>query len=218
MKLKKIRFVLLASALTLGISAAASANGTASANGIIDNNSVKQGQANTLDKGYQLVNGNVYDKYGNLLIVLKNGLTPDGYTLSPDFSVVYGDNTNKTSFSSKLAVTGTEIFNGTKSVPKNTNGNQGVQLGSEFSFTSTEPDLYVEYTSGTVDGVNFSLNNVTTGSVVKWFSNVQVGSSNGQSYKGAYNSSRPNDKFSVKASGQGGSGNLTLLVQTFKSN
>ncbi|MFC3746121.1 hypothetical protein [Paenibacillus sp. GCM10012306] len=217
MKIKKIRVVLLAGVLTLGISAVASANG------IINNNSVKQEQVNTLSKGYQLVNGNVYDKYGNLLIPIKNGLTPDGYTLSPNFSVVYGDNTIEETVSSRVATTGTDIFNGTKGVPKNTNGTKGVskntngtqsvQLGSDFSFTSSEPDFYVEYSSGTIIGVNFSLNNITTGQVVTWFSNVQVGKA--RTFTGVYNPTRPDDKFNVKASGQRGSGNVTLTVKTY---
>ncbi|MFF2908387.1 hypothetical protein [Paenibacillus sp. NPDC057934] len=206
MKLKKISVVLLAGVLTLGISAVASANG------IIPKNSVKQKQVNTLDKGYKLVNGNVYDKYGNLLIVMKNGFTPDGYTLSPNFSVVYGDTTIEDTASSRVAATGTDIFNGTKGVPKNTNETQGVKVGSDFSITSSEPDLYLEYSSGTVDRVNFSLTNITTGQVVTWFSNVQAGKS--RTFTGVYNSSRSGDTFNVKATGQGGSGNVTLTVKT----
>ncbi|MFF2014610.1 hypothetical protein [Paenibacillus sp. NPDC058177] len=206
MKLKKISVILLAGILTLGISAVTSANG------IIHKNSAKPKQVNTLDKGYKVVNGNVYDKYGNLLIAMKNGFTPDGYTLSPNFSVVYGDNTNEETASSLVSSTGTDIFNGTKGVPKNTNETQGVKLGADFSFTGSEPDLYIEYSSGTVDRVNFSLNNITTGQVVTLFSNVQTGKS--RIYSGAYNSSRSGDTFNVKANGQGGSGNVTLTVKT----
>ncbi|MEK8131893.1 hypothetical protein WMW72_28690 [Paenibacillus filicis] len=162
---------------------------------------------NTLDKGYQLVNGDVYDKHGNLLIDMENGFTPDGYTLSPDFSVVYGDYTTEGTVSLRAI----DIFNGTISVPQNTDGTQSVKLGSDFSFTSSEPDFYVEYASGTVAGVNFGLNNMTTGQAVKWFSNVQADKFN--TFTGAYNSSRPGDKFNVKASGQGGSGNVSVTVK-----
>jgi hypothetical protein len=163
----------------------------------------------TLARGYQMINGNVHDKYGNVVIEMKDGLTPDGYTLSSNFSIVYGEamDDNETSISSRT----TDVFSGTKAIAQNVTGTEGTKLGSDFSFTSSEPNFFAKYSSGTISGVNFGLNNVTTSESVAWFSNIGVGEIN--TYYGAYNSLRPNDTFEVKASGQGGSGNVTVLVQ-----
>ena len=43
--------------------------------------------ADTTSRGYQLIDGDVYDLHGNLLIKLYDGLTADGYALDPNFTV-----------------------------------------------------------------------------------------------------------------------------------
>lgn len=164
----------------------------------------------TLSRGYQIVNEVVYDKYGNILFELTDGLTPDGFALSKDFEVIYPeDMSNEPEKPSRLRRT--DIFNSTIYLNKNVNGTEGKQIGSDFKFTSLEKNFYVKYSSGTPSGINVSLNNVTTGSCLKWFSNIQPSKSD--TYTGAYNSSRPNDTYRIIASGQGGSGNATILAR-----
>lgn len=211
MKLNKASAFLLAGVMTLSLGTFVSASINSENNLPIDNYASSEEQVNTLDKGYQIIDGDIYDKYGVLLIDMENGLTPEGYTLSPDFEVVYPEDlNNEPEKISKLRIT--SVFNGTKYLNKNITGNEGVQVGSNFSFSSFERDFYLKYSSGPSNvGLNVSLINVTTGSCVTWFSNMQANTSN--TYSGAYNPSRPNDVFKVMGSGQGGSGNFTIVAK-----
>lgn len=160
----------------------------------------------TVSRGYQLIDGDVYDLDGNLLIKLYNGVTADGYALDPNFTVYDAEDLDDRGITTLAA---SDIYDGTKYLYKNTDGNQGVQLGSNFTLTSSKSNVYLGYDSGEPSGVNFSVLNVTRDTVVQWISNIKVEKSKSIS---VYNSSRPDDTYSVKASAVDVSGNATLQV------
>jgi|GEM_PF-1110688 hypothetical protein len=161
----------------------------------------------TASRGYQLIDGDVYDLDGNLLIKLYNGVTADGYALDPNFTVYDAEDLDDRDGITTLAAS--DIYDGTKYLYKNTDGNQGVQLGSNFTLTSSKSNVYLGYDSGEPSGVNFAVLNVTRDTVVQWISNIKAEKSKSIS---VYNSSRPDDTYSVKASAVDVSGNATLQV------
>jgi len=161
----------------------------------------------TASRGYQLIDGDVYDLDGNLLIKLYNGFTADGYALDPNFTVYDAEDLDDRDGITTLAAS--DIYDGTKYLYKNTDGNQGVQLGSNFTLTSSKSNVYLGYDSGEPSGVNFAVLNVTRDTVVQWISNIKAEKSKSIS---VYNSSRPDDTYSVKASAVDVSGNATLQV------
>lgn len=158
-------------------------------------------------RGYQLIDGDVYDLDGNLLIKLYNGVTADGYALDPNFTVYDAEDLDDCDGITTLAAS--DIYDGTKYLYKNTDGNQGVQLGSNFTLTSSKSNVYLGYDSGEPSGVNFAVLNVTRDTVIQWISNIKAEKSKSIS---VYNSSRPDDTYSVKASAVDVSGNATLQV------
>jgi hypothetical protein len=161
----------------------------------------------TASRGYQLIDGDVYDLDGNLLIKLYNGVTADGYALDPNFTVYDAEDLDDCDGITTLAAS--DIYDGTKYLYKNTDGNQGVQLGSNFTLTSSKSNVYLGYDSGEPSGVNFAVLNVTRDTVIQWISNIKAEKSKSIS---VYNSSRPDDTYSVKASAVDVSGNATLQV------
>lgn len=162
----------------------------------------------TTSRGYQLIDGDVYDLYGNLLIKMYDGFTADGYALDPNFTV-HDSSTSAPIDCDEVSPMSTEIFNGTKYLNKNIDGNQGVQLGGNFTVSSSEPDCRFTYRSGEPSGVNFGVYNITRGTIVDWVSNVLAGDSEEVS---VYNSSRPNDTYKVTASAVDSAGNATMRV------
>lgn len=168
-----------------------------------------EGLADTTSRGYQLINGDVYDLNGNLLIKMYNGFTADGYTLDPSFTVYDASDLDSVDRNEVTTLAASNIYDGTKYLYKNTNGNQGVQLGSNFTLTSSKPDVSLTYDSGEPSGVNFAVHNVTQDTLVKWISNVKTEKTKSIS---VYNSSRPDDTYLVKASAVDVSGNATMQV------
>ncbi len=160
--------------------------------------------------GYQLIDGNVYDLDGNLLIKMHDGFTPDGYTLDPKFTV-YDASTQVPEDQTSLPAL--DIFRGTKYLTLITDDNQGVQLGGDFTVSPNEPNVRFTYGSGIPSGVNFELDDVTRGTIVVWASNFLPGKSspNIPVYNGP-NGSDPSDVYRAKASAQGCAGNATVEV------
>jgi hypothetical protein len=168
-----------------------------------------EGLADTTSRGYQLINGDVYDLNGNLLIKMYNGFTADGYALDPSFTVHDASDLDSVDRNEVTTLAASNIYDGTKYLYKNTNGNQGVQLGSNFTLTSSKPDVSLTYDSGEPSGVNFAVHNVTKDTLIKWISNVKTEKTKSIS---VYNSSRPDDTYLVKASAVDVSGNATMQV------
>ncbi len=164
----------------------------------------------TTARGYKLIDGDVYDLKGNLLIKMYNGFTADGYRLAPNFTVYDGgDIPDSVDQNSSVTLSASDIYDGTKYLYKNIDGNQGVQLGGNFTVTDSKPNVSLTYYSGEPSGVNFAVHNATQDTVVKWVSNVKVNETKTIS---TYNSSRPDDLYLVKASAVNVSGNATLEV------
>lgn len=155
----------------------------------------------TTSKGYQLIDGNVCDLSGNVLIEMRNGFTPDGYALDPNFKVSYPV---KSEAIVPYSATATELYNGTMSLALNTDGNQGKQVGESFKATSEEPDVVCFYRSGQPSGVNFAVVNTTRDTLVTFVPNVQPGEQTDPIP--TYNSGRPSDNYRVKASAEGSAG------------
>ena len=160
----------------------------------------------TRSRGYQLIDGDVYDLNGNLLIKMYDGFTADGYTLDPNFTVHYPSDSVSIERDEDIP---DDIYSGTKYLPKNTDGYQGTDLGDSFTLTSSKPDVSFYYVSGNPSSVNFAVLNVTKGTVVDWIPNVPKKELESVS---VYNSSRPDDKYLVKASAVDVSGNARLKV------
>lgn len=165
----------------------------------------------TTSRGYQLINGDVYDLNGNLLIKMYDGFTGDGYTLDPNFKVYYPSNDSEAVDKNVVLPMSTDLFNGTKDLPLNTDGNQGTYLCNDFTVSSSEPDVWCKYSSGVPSGVNFAVLNITRNTAVGWVPNLQAGRSD--TVDGVYNSARPNDHYAVKASAQGSAGSAKLQVK-----
>ncbi|ACV61444.1 hypothetical protein Dtox_0524 [Desulfofarcimen acetoxidans DSM 771] len=163
----------------------------------------------TTSRGYQLIDGDVYDLHGNLLIKMYDGFTADGYTLDPNFTV-HDPGTYVQIDEDEISLMATEIFNGTKYLNKNIDGNQGVQLGGDFTVSSSEPNWRLTYNSGVPTGVNFGVYNVTRGTVVEWVPKVLPGKSLSDVF--AYTSSRSNDVYRTMGSAEGSAGHASLRV------
>lgn len=169
------------------------------------------GATDTTARGYQLINGDVCDLSGNLLIKMHNGFTADGYTLDPNFRVQYPSASDPDE--SVLRASSSTIFSGTIALKLNTTGEQGKQLGDNFKATSDEPDVFCKYISGNPAGVNFSVFNITRNSLILFVPNVQAGSNTGDI--ATHNTTRPDDTYRVTASAEGstgGDGNAYLSV------
>ena len=156
----------------------------------------------TLQRGFQIIDGNIHDKYGNLFMTIDEyGFNPQGFQLSPTFFISY-DNSAVSNSNNSVS-----IFNGTQNLRLNTNGSQGTQLGSDFTVTGTDSSVKVTYSSGIPTGVNFSLNNVTRNVNEGWFINIQPG--NSATFETVFN---PNDTFRILASAVGRAGSATARV------
>jgi hypothetical protein len=138
-----------------------------------------------------------------------DGVTADGYALDPNFTV-HDPSTYVQIDEDEISLMTTDIFSGTKYLNKNIDGNQGVQLGSDFKVSSSEPNCRLTYNSGVPTGVNFGVYNVTRGTVVEWVPNVLPGKSSIDVF--AYTSSRPNDMYRAMGSAEGSAGNASLRV------
>lgn len=163
----------------------------------------------TVSRGYQMINGNVCDLSGNLLIKMHNGMTLDGYTLSSDFRVSYPQKMNDQILSARS----TDFYSGTMALKLNVDGNQGRQVGPNFVMTESEPNVVCAYVSGDPSGVNFAIVDENRGTEVEYVPNVQPGDSTGE--LSVYNSAQPNDKYHVQASAAGsagGSGNAYMKI------
>ena len=87
----------------------------------------------TLQRGFQIINGNIHDRYGNLQMELdENGFNADGFGISPTFSITYfsdlvekyGDSLFYDSYAydyieSRSVI---NIFHGSVNAPLNTTG------------------------------------------------------------------------------------------------
>ena len=165
----------------------------------------------TLSRGFQIIDGNIHDRCENLTIPLdEHGFTLDGTTISADFSIIYRtDQSSDYELEDVIDARNIAVFDGTMNLAQNTSGNQGRQLGSDFSLTSANPSIHFRYVSGQVPGVDFALINTTTNQTVNWFADVRTGLI-GVRHNNAFNPSRPSDTFRVLASGAGGAGNASL--------
>lgn len=77
MNMKRFFVILVTMCLVLGFASITMAN----------NASLSSSDIDTKARGYQLIDGNVCDLKGNLLIEMENGLTKDGLSLDPNFRV-----------------------------------------------------------------------------------------------------------------------------------
>lgn len=118
----------------------------------------------------------------NSLIRTLESCSLDGYTLDPNFKVYYPSNDSKAVNENVVSPMSTDLFNGTKDLPLNTNGNQGVYLCSDFTVSASEPDVWCKYSSGIPSGVNFAVLNITRNTAVGWIPNLQPGSSDTSSW------------------------------------
>lgn len=166
----------------------------------------------TRSRGFEIINGDVYDLNGKLLIDLTDGMTNDGFSLDPNFRVhsesEYMDDKNDI----MLLSLNNPIFEGTISLNLNTTGDQGKQVGVSQKATASDNICYMRYVSGIPSGVNFSVINNTRGTMVDWFSNVKAGN---YVTTTVYNSSHPNDYYSVYASAEGARGNASLRIYLY---
>lgn len=166
----------------------------------------------TRERGFEVIDGDIYDLNGNLIIDLTDGKTAEGFTLAPEFRVHDASEFVDASSVPMLLSASNPIYNGTKSLDLNTSGEQGKPIGSSFKATSSEPRCYFYYRSGTPTGVNFSVVNTSNDQIVDWISNLQRGKAD---YFTVYNSAKPNASYQVYASAEGSAGNATITVYTF---
>lgn len=164
-------------------------------------------QEETRARGFEIINGDIYDLNGNMLIdMTEDGFTPDGYTLDPAFRV----SSSSHSGVSSVSLYSTTIANATFTLYLNTSGEQSVDIGSTFTLSSEEPDVYVKYNSGTAGAVNFGLVNINRNSVVDWIPSVTAGS---EDYLHGYAST---DDWKLIASAQKEAGNARIYAYTAK--
>lgn len=163
-------------------------------------------QEETRARGFEIIDEDIYDLNGNLLIDMTDGFTPDGYTLDPEFKV------STSSEADVIMPRSTNIANGTYTLNLNTTGEQRKDIGSTFKLTSDEPDVYVKYVSGSAASVNFGLVNIPRNSMVDWIPSVKPGRSG---YLNGYASS---DTWKLVASAQDRAGNARITAYTTNAN
>ncbi len=167
---------------------------------------VEQQPIDTRSRGYQLIDGDVYDLDGNLLIKMYGIFTIDGYTLDPNFTVHYPSNTVSLDRAEDIP---DDIYSGVKYLSKDTEDHEGTDVGPSFTLTSSKPNVSLYYVSGSPSNVNFAVHNITKNVVVSLIPNVPKKKLESVSL---YNSSRPNDVYLVKASAVDVPGNVRLKV------
>ena len=208
--MKKFKKVI---ALGLAAMAAVSAMSvTAMATGDNSSDVLAMSAQETRSRGFEVINGDIYDLNGNLLIDLTDGKMENGFTIDPDFKVhseaeYVDDNSSVMPFSIN-----NPIFDGTIGLNLNTTGNEGKQVGSSTKATSSDNICKMKYVSGYPSGVNFCVMNITKGTAVDWYPNVKA---NNSVNCPVYNSSRPNDTYVVYASAEGTAGSAHLLVYLY---
>lgn len=164
-------------------------------------------QKETRTRGFEIVNEDIYDLNGNLLIDMTDDFTPDGYSLDPEFKV-----SDISSDTLSVMPHSTTIANGTYSLNLNTTGEQGKPIGTTFKLTSDEHNVYVEYISGSAATVNFGLINIQRNSMVDWVPSVEPGK---EGYLHGYST---DDTWKLVTSAQDRAGNARITSRTANEN
>lgn len=162
----------------------------------------------TMSRGFIVIDEDIYDLNGNMLIDMNDGFTPDGYTLDPEFRVAVDNSVEK----KNIVPYSTNIASGTFTLNLNTTGNESIQIGRTFELTASEPDVYVQYKSGSAAAVNFGLVNITRNTMVEWVPSVKPGKDD---YLHGYAS---NDEWKLVASAQNVAGNAKIIARTANDN
>jgi len=163
----------------------------------------------TLSRGFEILDGNIHDRNGNLIFELDEyGYTIHGTKLCENFYIIDFDDLED-DFSIISERSSNDIFNGTRDLRLNTNGNQSDPLGSRFQISLLTRTIQVRYSSGTPTGVNFGLTNVTRNVEENWLSNVRPSTA----FTRWPHNLRSGDSYQVRASAQGRAGTATMQVQ-----
>jgi|GEM_PF-2210050 len=182
----------------------------------------------TLMRGFQIIDGNIYDRYGNLHIELdENGRTADGFGISPTFSIVYYDDLvakygnsvfdDSSAYDAPMSRTVLNIYNATMtSVPLNTTGHQAVNLGGQFSLENTNTRRRVEfrYISGAPTSVNVGIRNLSLDREEGILAHVTPGSAWATIPGVSYSAATSGNSYQARVSANGQSGPATMHLRT----
>ena len=177
-----------------------------------------------IDRGFRIIDGNIYDKYGRLLIEVDDyGFTSNGAQISPYFSVIYGGTPAPIRIDEYYPHI--DRANGTWDLPKD--GIMMEQAGSHtfreftsvpigtrpFTMTSEHPRLRFGFLDGDMPYVDFVIINSTRNREEARIVGLPVG--HVQYFDFSFESSLT-DSFYVRVVPQGGYGEARLLVQQIR--
>lgn len=159
-----------------------------------------------------MIDGNVCDLSGNLLIKMHDGMTPDGNTLSPDFRVYYPQKLGSQANSAESA----NVFSGTTALQLKADGIPGKKLGVDFKVSADRPDLIFSYRSGDPAGIDFTVVDMNHNAAIVYVSDVLP--MEGSEAIPLYDGDHPDETYQVLASAAGSagaSGNayMTIVMQ-----
>lgn len=127
----------------------------------------------TRARGFLIIDGDVCDLDGNVILDLTNGLTSGGCELDPEFRVAYPQKAENLSVFSARATN--YIANGTFSLQLNVTGWEGTLIGNSFSPTVSKPNVYVKYASGNPTSINVGVFNTGRNTVLTWTPEILPG-------------------------------------------
>jgi len=180
----------------------------------------------TIDRGFHVIDGNIYDRYGQILIEIDDyGFTSNLFRISPYFSVIYGGTPYTRPIEKYPNVI--DRANGTWVLPENgivtervgphsTREFISMQIGTRgFSITPEHPRLLLGFLEGDMPYVDFIIVNNTRNLEEVRIVSLPVG--HVQYFDFAFETalSTP-DRFDVRVIPREGYGEARLLVQQVK--
>jgi len=162
----------------------------------------------TLQRGFQIVDGNIHNRYGDLIMTLdENGLNQYGKNVCADFLVVYSDDAAGPIGPAPRM----NLFSGTLHVNQNTTGSNATQpIGPRFNFLGTNHSaVRFQYQAGVPPSLNVGVHNYTINTTAGWATIARGQQSIIPVLGGIHWAS---DNYQARISGQGGSGNVTITV------
>lgn len=198
---KKVIGMLFATVAALTMSVAVFAS-SADNSGLLD---LSLSQEEAASRGFQIIDGNIYELDGTLLFVLDEyGFTQYGFRLDERFAL----GNQVPSSNAPEPRNGISFVTGTHHANLNVNGTQGRAVGQRNALTSALPNITVTYSSGTPTGLNVSVRNVNNGNSVGWVSNVAPG--NDAVFNAVFNNLTSSTQFEIIISAEGRAGSVTL--------
>ncbi|MCL2415332.1 MAG: hypothetical protein FWD01_00830 [Defluviitaleaceae bacterium] len=179
---------------------------------------------NTAERGFHIIDGNIHDRYGDLLIEINEwGANFNQTQISPYFSVIYSDTAVPAPTQINHYPTAIDIASGFRNLPENGITTQQVgnsfrnfdsmQVGSIFQMTPQNPRLLIAYFGGDMPDMDFIIVNTTNGLEEARFVGVPAGYAHYFEFPAEREALNSGMSFEIRIMSRSGYGEAEILVQ-----